>query len=136
MKVSIIAIISLVLVACKSVPKKSSEENLTQIADSLAYSTQIADTTNNAHDTSTNVEMTVIKDNHSEDVFEITKVYEPTEQIVITKNTKHFKIHLCLFKKKSVDQHLQKSSTVNVRTNKYKKRGVFLHLLRSSTYRA
>lgn len=92
MKVSIIAIISLVLVACKSVPKKSSEENLTQIADSLAYSNQIADTTNNEHDTSTTIEMIGIKDNHSEDVFEITKVYEPTEQIVITKNTKHFKI--------------------------------------------
>ncbi len=92
MKLSIIAIISLVLVACKSVPKDSSEENLTQIADSLAYSNQIADTSDKAHDNSTNVEMTVIKNNRSEDVFEITKVYEPTQQIVINSKTKHFKI--------------------------------------------
>lgn len=92
MKLSIIVIISLFFCACKSVPKDSSEENLPQIADSLAYSTQIADSSSNAHDTSITIEMTGIKDNRSEDVFEITKVYEPSEQIVVTKNTKHFKI--------------------------------------------
>lgn len=82
MKLSIIAIISLVFVVCKSVQKKSSEEILTQIAD----------TSDNAHYNSTTIEITGFKDNRSVDIFEITKEYEYTEQIIITKYTKHFKI--------------------------------------------
>ena len=91
MKLSIIAAISLFFIACKSLPKVSDEENLMQIADSLSY-TNIADTLNPINDSLLNNEMPAIKDNRAEDTYNIVKLYEPTEEITITKKTKHFKL--------------------------------------------
>ena len=91
MKLLIIAAISLFFIACKSLPKVSDEENLTQIADSLSY-TNIVDTLNPINDSLLNNEMPAIKDNRSEDTYNIVKLYEPTEEITITKKTKHFKL--------------------------------------------
>ena len=78
MKLSIIAALSLFFIACKSLPHISEGEKLNQIADSIAYAKLISDSL-------FTIEMNAIKDNRSEDTYNIVKLYEPTKEITITK---------------------------------------------------
>jgi hypothetical protein len=76
--------------ACKSLPEDSIAENLPKISDSISYTNQRADTLTNAGDS--NLNESAIKNNRSEDNYNITKIYCPNKIVVITKDTKHFTV--------------------------------------------
>lgn len=90
MRQFIIILISCCLLACKSFPEDSIAKNLPKISDSISYTNQRADKLTNSVDS--NLNENVFKDNRSEDIYNITKIYRPNKIVLITKDTKHFTV--------------------------------------------